>query len=520
MKYEPVTLKNREQAKAAYKPQPNGTSGNANTDQELDLVDVAQRLREERNKPKTVFPVDAFPDQIRTILNTYYDCYKLPIDYHALSVLAAVSVAIGNSYAARYKRGQVYPCILYATVVGFPSSGKSPGIEFGLAPIEKMERKFREEHAQKMEEWKEQCFKNRLTNNPDPEQPESRDIIIKDATMEAINTVMMKNPHGLLLYQDELKAWINNMNTYRKGSDLEAYLSIWSGKSVKISRVGKDAIWVPYPFITVIGGIQPGVLHELATGGKADNGFLARILFAYPDDMNCPPETDQEPDEMINDLYNGIISFIMKLPHKIEQEEHKTAKVERIEIPLSEAAKARYIEFLNEYSDNMNESEDEAIKGILGKLKQYCLRISLILEMLELACQRAPKDNSNPDDPFPFEGWDNWGSVPEIEEMEKLEISLKSLENSIRMTEYFRRTALKVIDRLESPVNQLPLIQKFFYEQLPEEMDSAQAKKIAAKIRDEGEDVKLSDRTVLRMLADPRLFRRRPGAKVYEKIWL
>lgn len=520
MKYEPVTATAPAATRGRRSSMLQSRSESARPQQGESLEKVGEKLQQQKeSRVVTNFPIEAFPKRIQNIITCFYECYRLPVDYHAASILTTASVAIGNGYAAYYKRRQVYPAILYTAVVGFPSSGKSPGIEFGTYPLEEIERKYREQYQVLLEEWKEKAFKASLSGDPEPDQPVSKDVIIKDATMESINGIMMRNPKGLLLYQDELKAWINNMNSYRKGSDLESWLSNWSGKSVKVSRSGKDPIWIPYPFISTIGGIQPGILHELANNGKADNGFLARILFAYPDEMECPPETNQEPDQSVIDLYTGFINFLDKLPNHIEVDEtgaYKFNRLQRIEIPLSEEAKVRYIQFLNDYSEQMNETDEEAIKGILGKLKQYCLRISLILEMLQLAEQFAPESTDVPEE-LDKADWSNW-SIPDLEDVEKVQISLQSLENAILMTEYFRKTAYKVVERLESPAKQLPTYQSFLYEQLPNEFDSALAREIAKKMREEDEKCKLSDRTVYRMLNDTNLFRQ--FGNRYQKTWL
>ena len=44
-----------------------------------------------------------------------------------------------------------------------------------------------------------------------------------------------------------------------------------------------EPIVVPHPFLTVVGGLTPDMLTELPEGKGRDDGFMARLLFAYPD---------------------------------------------------------------------------------------------------------------------------------------------------------------------------------------------------------------------------------------------
>ena len=68
---------------------------------------------------------------------------------------------------------------------------------------------------------------------------------------------------GVGVFKDELAGWLKDMNKYRDGSDLEFWLSTWSGTSVNVNRLTRVGSFVENPFIPVIGGIQPAVLNEL-----------------------------------------------------------------------------------------------------------------------------------------------------------------------------------------------------------------------------------------------------------------
>src|SRR5262249_10752080 len=79
-----------------------------------------------------------------------------------------------------------------------------------------------------------------------------------------------------------------SMNEYKsKGSDRQFYLSAWSGAPIKVNRRNRPLpLFVPEPFLSVLGGIQPDLLGDLAEKQGRSEGFLDRILFSYPDNVS------------------------------------------------------------------------------------------------------------------------------------------------------------------------------------------------------------------------------------------
>jgi len=69
-----------------------------------------------------------------------------------------------------------------------------------------------------------------------------------------------------------------------KFSWLWTMLSTYYRQPMQINRASKEPINIKKPSIYVSGGIQPDVLKDLAKDSRAENGFLSRIMFAYPDE--------------------------------------------------------------------------------------------------------------------------------------------------------------------------------------------------------------------------------------------
>jgi hypothetical protein len=104
-----------------------------------------------------------------------------------------------------------------------------------------------------------------------------------DATMEAIAPMFATSP-GVALIRDELSGWVKSFDAYRggKGGDRQKWLGLWAGDPQKIDRKGADLILLDDPAVSVCGGIQPDVLTDLADEAGRRDGFIERILWAYP----------------------------------------------------------------------------------------------------------------------------------------------------------------------------------------------------------------------------------------------
>ena len=427
------------------------------------------------------FPVSAFPKPVQSIINDFYKAYQLPKDYYALGILTACASAIGNAYNLEYKKGYYVPPILYSAIVGGSSIGKTPALKMCLTPIFNIEEQYNKDYSNAIDEWeilKQEADKKTIL----PPRPQRKDLLINDATTEAINKVLERNPKGLILFQDELIAWINSLNQYRKGSDTEFWLSNWSNSPAKINRATKDPLFIKKPFLCVLGGIQPSVLDGLGEGNKKDNGFLFRILFAFPDQQKKPYETDYVPSAETFQFYFSLVQSIHNLENEISQE-----GVNAIHIHLSSDARKIYRKFSKKNTDLINEATNDNKKSLYGKLGDYCLRFALILEIMEVVSHKKEVDGFT-------------------------EVSGKTMNNAIKLTEYFRATGIKVLNRIEkiNPLDDYTKIQQKVYDALPNSFETAEGIEIAQKL-------KMAERTFKRFLQDKLLFDK-VSRGIYDKI--
>jgi hypothetical protein len=91
--------------------------------------------------------------------------------------------------------------------------------------------------------------------------------------------LLEENQDGLLFFQDELSGWIGGMDAYRAraGKDRPFWLEAKEGRQFRINRKGSKAILIPSLAVSVLGGIQPDKMRELAPK-LAGDGLLQRFM--------------------------------------------------------------------------------------------------------------------------------------------------------------------------------------------------------------------------------------------------
>ena len=111
---------------------------------------------------------------------------------------------------------------------------------------------------------------------PEINKPIKTQFIANDITLEALVDLHQESDNAVGVFKDELAGWLKDMNKYRAGSDLEFWLSCWSGKAVSLNRLTRKGSFVEKPFIPVLGGIQPNILNGFYTEENKDNQKICK----------------------------------------------------------------------------------------------------------------------------------------------------------------------------------------------------------------------------------------------------
>jgi hypothetical protein len=293
--------------------------------------------------PSSLAPVMAFddawmPETLRPWLVDIAERMQCPADFPAAAAMTALSSVIGRRVAIQAKEhdtGWTEHCNLWGLVVGDPGSLKSPTLQAALRPLRRMEAESVRKHQEAEQGRKTELVKTKMmrdaaakeaakairngkgadvdftaliSNDGTDEETPLRRFIVNDFSLEALGEVMRSNPCGTLAFNDEIAGLLALLE--REGNQsLRAFLLLaWSGKEgFTFDRIMRGIRRVDHACLSVLGGIQPGVLAEFVrsaqTGGAGDDGLIQRFsLMVWPDarsewyDVDKPPQLNGAED--------------------------------------------------------------------------------------------------------------------------------------------------------------------------------------------------------------------------------
>ena len=336
------------------------------------------------NIERVKFPIDVFDEEIQQYIVQSSQTLGLSIDYMGCAFLWSLSVCIGNSFNVEIKPGWRETATLWLAVVGKPGIGKTPSLNQIIYPLQKLnirkQKEFQKEYAKFVEF--EKLDKEQKKFAEDVKRPKSEQFIVGDITLEALIDLHETNPNCIGVFKDELAGWFKDMNKYRAGSDLEFWLSSWNGQSISLNRKTAKSAFVDKPFIPVIGGIQPDVFEQFATGVNKENGFIDRILISYPELHVDKYNTNI----MHHDVLRSYETFLIHLKESLQNNFFKVDDKGEI-LPqiarFSNEANDEWIRIHDKISDLQNsDDENEYMKSMLPKQKSYIPRFAMILNIL------------------------------------------------------------------------------------------------------------------------------------------
>lgn len=453
--------------------------GGGNNIKPKDIInDVEQHLNQHheiQERKTNRFPVEVFPLPVQQVITATNENLNFPIDFIGASLLYAVSVAVGNTHRVEVKKGFQQSAVLYLAIVARAGTNKSHPLSFALQPIVEQDKKTYRQYEQQRQEYEQAVSLSKKEREQqaieEPIKPVWQKFLLSDFTPEALAEVHKFNKRGIGVYVDELAGWFKNFNRYNKGSEMEFWLSQWSGKPINIDRKTGEPVFIPLPFISVAGTIQKGLLNELAKDSRTQNGFIDRILFVIPDNIQKEywSETDLPP--VVSENWQSIISNLLSLSVSNDDTFNPSPEV----LKFTPEAKRVLFEWQKVNTDQSNEAESEALSGIFSKMDMYVLRLALILEMLRYACNESNKQA----------------------------VSIEAVQGAVKLVEYFKNSAVKVNSILSnaSPLDKHPADKQALYKALPDTFTTETGLQIA-------EGLGVAERTFKYFLNEKELFTR------------
>jgi hypothetical protein len=196
-------------------------------------------------------------------------------------------------------------------------------------------------------------------------------------------------------------------------------LEIYGCESITIDRKTGDErfLFVRRPFVSIAGGIQPGILSRVLTNEHKDNGLQSRLLMTFP--PRQPKRwRDEELSAATQTAYGDLIRALFELKPDTTADESRPAT-----LTLNDEAR----ELCKVYVDQTG-AEQSAMSGHLAsqwsKLEETAFRLAIILH-----CVRQVTSGVE----------DHW----QIDEL--------TIQAAINLAEWFKDEALRIGRLLTEP---------------------------------------------------------------------
>jgi hypothetical protein len=384
------------------------------------------------------FPIWVFPPALGTLIHECSAALNCPPDFVGVTMLVVAGGMIGAARSLLVKPNYFEPAALYAALVGGPGSAKSPVLKLLMRPVINKQAQLCQQYTTLRDDYEQQLAayeaqEKQAAKQPEPEpaplpakprKPTLQRLWTEDTTVEALAKILQENPRGLLLKRDELAAWVGSMNQYKggRGSDRQFFLSCWSNEAASVDRKGNPdhlPISIPYPVLCVVGGIQPDVLQQLRNPYQHEDGFLERLLFAYPD----PRPMALWSEAGVRDETLAVWTAALDELSLLDMAQNAQGLWVPVTCRFSDPAASLWEKFYNAHVTELSGANfPHQLVAYWSKLRAYAARLSLILQLLRAVCD---------------------GSHQEF-------VDAQSVEGAWALIRYFKTTFRRVCGRLKA----------------------------------------------------------------------
>jgi hypothetical protein len=366
-------------------------------------------LLDDRRGELPDFPLDVFsPEWLRNWLPRAAHGAGTSIDHVAVPLLGIASGLIGTARRVKPNPSWSEPITLWCGTVGYSGDGKTPGLNVSKNCLDMVEsqrepenERRRREHEQDVEyaeiahaNWKKACREDKSAQLIRPPKPAAADkpppfyeprLYTSDTTIEALAMLILARPSGLMMINDELAGWLNNMRRYaEKGDDRAFWLKAWDAKSHQVDRKNSPPIKLKHLLVGIIGGLQP---DKFATCFKGDSdGLYARFLWSWPQPAPYRPLTDD-----IEEIDSKIVKMFAELATLSDGEPRRI-------IMLTDKARRGAFEAVRTRVSAGVEELDGREKEWWSKIPAHVLRLAGTLASMECALRDAELDEILPRD--------------------------------------------------------------------------------------------------------------------------
>ncbi|MDV6376093.1 DUF3987 domain-containing protein [Deinococcus arenicola] len=382
-------------------------------------------------EPVPGLPSELLPRPLAAWIEDEARAAGLPLEMIAGPVVVGAGGLIGHRLTLRNTpNAPAVPGNLWGAVCGPPSTRKTHAVEVGMRALNRAQRaEFERLEAERPSlETARDMAAARLEGltgtmkraakggkNPPPmpdedELTEAREAlnaaeaalrprrwVVNEPTIEKLGEIMRDNPQGVILYRDELTAWLSSFDRAGREADRGFWLEAANGTgSLTVDRLARGTVFIPRVCAGVLGSIQPGPLADLLDAQRgAGDGLLQRFqVFIYPDTF---PPFDQAAQRQPLDVQEGeragaVLDALPGLTLELLGSIHPSG--DGAPLIYSPEAQMVYDVWEVDHAAQVRDmSRGEAYRAHLGKLPSTFARLALIfhaLSVVEVGVDRHP----------------------------------------------------------------------------------------------------------------------------------
>ncbi len=356
------------------------------------------------------FDLLLLPKVFRDWVSDIADRMQCPIEFLAVGAMVASGAAVGNRTGVQPKQldtGWVEVPNFWGAAVGRPGVMKSPALAQVLLPLRQLEaaaqNAFSATQAQyKIDKMKyvadkkviEAQIKKGATILPNqlpvlPVEPQPQRYLVNDSTYQKLGDVLSGNPHGLLVFQDELSGLLVRLDSSGQEPARAFYLEAWGGQQdYTFDRMERGTVRIPRLCFSLMGGLQPSKLREYLRsavyGGKGDDGLAQRLqMLVYPDIAPTWKQVDRRPDMAAASAADAVFKRLVTLdPIALGARQHYTDSIPVF--GFTEDAQVLFNTWWSELENSLRSGEQHpALESHVSKYRKLVPALALLIHLIE-----------------------------------------------------------------------------------------------------------------------------------------
>lgn len=326
------------------------------------------------------FPIHAL-GSLSLVAREIADCFQSPLPIAAHSVLGVASFLAQQNVNVRH--GSISTnTSLYLLCAADSGDRKSSCDKAAQSPLRDFERAGMEGYKNEQSQHQEQAKAAKKDGEEMPEPPKAPNVILSDATVEAIQRALVQGQSSQILSAEEAGTIFggHSMRGEAKTATISVLSTLWDGSPIRRNRMAEGESYTAYDrrlCISLMG--QPVVLEGVLSDPlMTDQGILARFLTAPTQSLAGtrkwrPKDIRDQPSYK---AYCELATRFANQGYSVDD----TGALELRQLRLTNDAAALFEAFYNNTEKAQSPTGEYAvIKPFASKAGEHCLRLAGVL---------------------------------------------------------------------------------------------------------------------------------------------